>query len=163
MHSTLTAQRVRELLDYDQHSGRLTWRTKPNRRIMIGSQAGRVTHHGYIVVRLDGRNYQAHRIAWLHVHGVWPTHEVDHINGKRSDNRLSNLRDVDHARNLQNRRGADRDSTSGVLGASPRGSRFLAQRRINGKHIYLGMHATAADANAAYLAAKKTHVEEQPA
>lgn len=156
MRNQISAQRARELLDYDAQSGRLTWRAKPNNRIVIGTGAGRVGRNGYIVVRLDGLNYHAHRIVWLMVHGIWPNDEIDHINGQRSDNRLSNLRDVDHARNLQNRRCADRDSASGVLGASPRGKRFLAQRRINGKHLYLGMFATAAEAHAAYVAANST-------
>ncbi|XUG57626.1 HNH endonuclease [Bordetella pertussis] len=38
------------------------------------------------------------------MYGAWPTQNIDHVNGDRSDNRIANLRDVPQAVNMQNRR-----------------------------------------------------------
>ncbi len=47
----------------------------------------------------------AHRIAWALHYGVLPdpSMEIDHINGDRSDNRISNLRLVSQVDNLRNK------------------------------------------------------------
>lgn len=151
--------RLCRLLAYEPSTGALVWRVSPNRRIAAGSEAGNVDKHGYrrLTLRLgDGRRrgYAAHRIAWLLVHGDWPVMEIDHINGDKADNRLANLRDVDRATNGANRVRADRDSKTGLLGASPHRSKFLAQIRRGGHVRYLGLHDTAQGAHEAHAKAK---------
>lgn len=153
MREQATLERVRERLAYDPDSGLLTWASRPSRKIRIGQQAGRIGTNGYVVIRLDGLNYHAHRLAWLLHHGVWPAMEIDHINGERADNRIANLRDVDRSTNMSNRKGADRDARTGVLGVYKHRQRFVAQRRIHGVHRYLGTFDTAAAAGEAYKAA----------
>ena len=61
--------------------------------------------HGYAVIRFKFAGYRhsvlAHRLGWLLTVGVWP-HQIDHINGVPSDNRLSNLRETTSSLNQQN-------------------------------------------------------------
>lgn len=45
----------------------------------------------------------AHRVAYAIHFGEFSDGLIDHINGDRSDNRISNLRVVDHAENMKNR------------------------------------------------------------
>lgn len=58
---------------------------------------------GYLHIKMMGRTYQCHRLAWMHVHGKWPDGVIDHVNRSVSDNSLKNLRDVTHRENLLNR------------------------------------------------------------
>ena len=58
--------------------------------------AGSVHSTGYVRIGIDGRKYTSHRLAWLYVHGVWPSDQIDHINRNRSDNRIANLRERRH-------------------------------------------------------------------
>ena len=105
---------------------------------------------------IDEREYSAHRLAWLYVHGAWPTGQIDHINGDRGDNRISNLRDVTPALNTQNQRRAARSNkSSGLLGVTANRGRWLAQISIGGKSRNLGRYATPEEAHAVYVAAKR--------
>jgi hypothetical protein len=149
--ANLTAQRLRELLDYNPETGVFT------RRISIGrGKAGEVAGgrwFGYWRVCVDYTTYTAHRLAWLYVTGAWPEHEVDHINGDGRDNRFVNLRDVRRQTNSENRRskGAKR------LGAHfvPRVNRWRAMIATSGKRMHLGYFPTEEEAHRAYLAAKR--------
>lgn len=116
---------------------------------------------GYLRLQVDAVRYWAHRVVWLVHYGQWPQHSIDHIDGNKQHNAISNLRDVPQAVNAQNVRRAPRSSLSGVLGASwdPATGRWLAAIRINGKRKNLGRFATPEEAHQAYLAAKRRHHE----
>lgn len=150
--------RVRELFDYNPETGALLWKEKICRRIVPGVIAGRINHHGYWQVRINGRSYQAHRIAWAHVHGAWPLADIDHINGVKDDNRIANLRDVSRATNTENQRRARKDNKStGVLGVTvhkPSGL-FVAFITVARKQRNLGYFKTVEEASQAYLRAKR--------
>src|SRR4029450_2313606 len=98
----LTAERLRELLDYDPETGDFTW--KVNRRcVRSGSVAGNVNCvDGYCYIGVDARRYHAHRLAWLYIKGAWPNDQIDHINGNKADNRFANLRQATHSQNQAN-------------------------------------------------------------
>lgn len=151
----LTAERVRELLDYDPATGWLTWRSSRG-RVKAGARAGCIDQLGYRKIGFDCVAVRAHRLIWLHVHGVWPTNEIDHRNGNRDDNWLANLRDVTISGNAQNRRRARADSQTGLLGASPYRGGFRAEIMVNRKRLRLGCFDTPEAAHAAYLAAKRS-------
>lgn len=67
---------------------------------------GTVRKDGYIAAAVKGKQYLLHRLAFFYVNGYMPV-EIDHINGIRSDNRISNLREVDHKENTRNRNKRD--------------------------------------------------------
>ena len=147
--------RVREVLDCDPETGLLVWRIAISPRGLVGSIAGSVKPCGYRIVQLDGKPYFAHRLIWFWVHGRWPTKFLDHINGKRDDNRLANLREACSWVNNQNRTKANRNSRTGVIGVCQKGAKFEARIRTKTHpRFYLGRFDTVEQASAAYAAAK---------
>jgi hypothetical protein len=149
---------VRELFDYRE--GWLYNRENRGTTSRAGQQVGTPAGKGYLVVGIQRRNYLLHRLVWAWHHGVWPAHEIDHINGIRGDNRIENLRDVDRQMNNENRRAAGRNARStGLLGAC----RFTYKGRVyvkayittGGRMLNLGYYPTPAEAHQAYLIAKR--------
>lgn len=156
----LTAELLRQQLHYDPETGVLTRKvaTGGRYRASVGSVAGAVcSESGYVMVSVFSKQYRAHRLAWLWMTGCWPAAEVDHVNGKRDDNRWSNLRDVPPTINRQNQRRAMSNSKTGLLGASwsERDQRFVARIKVGQKYRSLGGFDTAEAAHQAYLTAKR--------
>ena len=152
------AERVKELFNYDPETGVFTRRIDSPPRWKAGQIAGsRHSKHGYWIIRFDGRDKLAHRLAWLYVHGEWPTQDIDHIDGNPLNNRINNLRQVSKSVNMQNRKRAHKQSTSGLLGAYRNGKRWRSSIHIDGNPKHLGTFDTAEAAHAAYLAAKRLH------
>ena len=146
--------RLRQALSYDPNTGRFT-RLARCGNAMPGSKVGCLDRQGYWVMSFEGRQYGAHRLAWLHFYGTWPTGQIDHINGDKADNRIYNLRDVTETTNRQNIRRPHRDNKSGFLGVRKLGNRFTSCIHANGRLIHLGSYAAADDAHEAYLTAKR--------
>lgn len=150
----LTAEQLRELLDYDSETGVFRWRGARGRS-KAGSVAGHVRKDGYRLIQVDGRIYMASRLAWFYATGKCPKGDIDHKNGSHDDNRVENLRDVSHSENQQNQRRARKDSITGLLGSSPLRGKFQATIKVNGKSRHLGLFITAEGASAAYIEAKR--------
>jgi len=53
---------------------------------------------GYIIIKINRKDYQAHRLAWLYEYGNFPKQTIDHINRIKTDNRICNLRDVSQSK-----------------------------------------------------------------
>lgn len=156
MAEKLTAEEARMWLSYDANSGCLTWVLRPSRGVRVGDDAGAKTQNGYVCVKFRGNSYLVHRIAWLMSFGEWPIGDIDHINGVRSDNRLTNLRDVPRSMNVQNVRVARSSNLScGVLGVTPKNQKWQASISCDGKRKYLGVFDTPEDAGSAYINAKR--------
>lgn len=150
---TLTAGKLRELLEYDPETG-IFIRKKSMRSDRIGKSAGCMQPTGYVIISVLCKPYLAHRLAWLYVNGTWPSGDIDHINRDKSDNRISNLRDVSRSENMGNAT-ATKVSKTGMRGVhfAKHAGRYRAQIRDRGVMRSLGYFDTAADARAAYEAA----------
>jgi hypothetical protein len=148
----LTKGRLDALLRYDPLLGefyRLTAYT--NQYGAVGRRVGSLSSQGYIVTPIDGRMYRAHRLAFLTMTGIWPPHQVDHVNGVRHDNRWSNLRLATHSQNKHNER-RPADNSSGFKGVSwhKGAGKWSAQAVLSGRKHHLGLFVSTADAAAAY-------------
>lgn len=147
---------LKALLDYDPETGIFRWKVSRRGKVKPGQIAGNVQAMGYRYVPFRGRLIGAHRLAWLYVYGRWPTHDIDHINRVRDDNRIANLREATRSENMRNmiRRRSDASPYSGVCWDKQAG-RWLACITSDGKQIHLGRYDTAEDAHAAYVQASK--------
>ncbi len=157
---SLTAARLRELLHYDAQTGAFTWLAPTSKRMKVGDVAGYLDRStGHVRIEIDGKNFYAHRLAWLYMTGGWPSREIDHINGIKSDARYKNLRDVTHAVNTQNLRRAKRNNRTGALGVHLRkkGGMPRAVITTDGKKTDLGSFDTVELAHQAYITAKRQH------
>lgn len=156
MNEPLGQAELLRVLHYDPMTGLFTWLVRLSQRAKVGDVAGRFRRDtGYRSIRLDGREYYAHRLAWLYMTGEWPADEIDHINGSRSDNRWANLRAADRSLNQQNERIARSTSVTGLLGAHRRHGTFRASIVVDGRKKELGAFGTAEEAHAAYVKAKR--------
>lgn len=131
---SLNQKIVKDLLFYLPMKGIFIWRERPiiycdskgsqsawNKKF-AGKLAGDLGAR-YWRIRVFGRAYQAHRLAWIYVYGAWPKNEIDHINRINLDNRIENLRDVTRKENLDNRapycqRRLNSSNKSGCTGVS---------------------------------------------
>lgn len=155
-----TFDRVRELLDYDPNTGVFVWRVQRRGTNGIGSVAG-TPSDGYCQIGIDRRTWKAHILAWLWMTGAWPTHEVDHINGVRDDNRWVNLRDGSNGVNMRNIVAPPKNNTSGFRGVSRHQGGWQARLQVEGKRLRLGTYPTPEEASAAYWAAKAEYHGEE--
>lgn len=155
--SELTAELLRAVVDYDPETGVFRWKTAVGSRAKRGEVAGCVGKNGYVFMHVIGKHQYAHRLAWLYVYGVWPSGQIDHINGCRVDNRICNLRDVSHTANCENKRKALPNNKTGLLGVSWSAvmNKYLAAIVSGGVTHRLGYFDDKHEAHAAYVAAKR--------
>ena len=125
-----------------------------SRSVPTGTKAGSISASGYVRIRILGTRYMAHRLAWLHVYGVPPAQDIDHINRVRSDNRIQNLRLAFAFENKQNQNVLT-TNTSGVTGVRRLGEAWAAFIGFKGVCHYLGSHKTFEKAVEARLAAER--------
>jgi hypothetical protein len=153
----LAQMRLQDAMDFYPDEGIMRWRFCRGRLAKAGTVAGNVRPDGYVQIKIDQSTYLRSRLAWLFVHGRWPT-EIDHINGDRSDDRLENLREATRSQNISNCR--QRVGSSGFRGVSKHGNRFVAKITQGGNEHYLGTFPTAEAAAEAYrVASEKLHGE----
>lgn len=155
MVNNITADYIRNILDYDHKTGEFF--RKPTR-------ADRHCNNGYRRLMVNNQSYMAHRLAWLYMTGRWPVEHIDHINGKRDDNRFENLRDVSIEKNCANRKCSTTNHLQirGVTLIKLKNSVcYRAQIRPYHRYIHLGTFRTPEEAKAAYnIAARKYFGED---
>lgn len=152
-----TQEELKELLAYDPLTGLFTWIVKrPN--ATVGGTAGNLDPSGYIRISVKGKNYTAHRLAFLYMTGEFPPAHTDHINHKRADNRWANLRAISQLDNNRNTP-LRSDNTSGMTGVSfnLRGMNWVARIKVGATYKFLGGFASFEEAKAARLKANKLY------
>ena len=137
---------LKDHLSYDPATGQFTRKVALCNRVKVGDIAGSKVVNGYSAIRLNGRLFKAHRLAWLYMTGAWPS-EIDHINGVKSDNRFDNLRECSHKQNMENQRLKSSNKTGhrGVYWV-PRESAYKAQVGHHGELFHLGTFVKLDDA-----------------
>lgn len=139
---------LRSELAYDPDTGEFRWRRgrQGRNKDLSVSQSVR---NGYRRIHINGKTYPAHRIAFMIWHGREPVGEIDHIDGDRTNNRISNLREATRGQNACNR------PASGVVKHPKRKARpYTARIQFEGRQRHLGVFATYDEASAVYEAAK---------
>ena len=152
----LTSDRLRQLVYYDPKAGTFTRRVKTSAN--IGDIAGYINNRGYVQMYVDGGRYQAHRLAWLYMFGLFPAVGIDHINKNKSDNSIDNLRLADASVNGRNQKLSSL-STSGCTGVTfhKHIGKWQSYLKIRGHSIYLGSHVQWWDAVCARKSANNEH------
>jgi len=144
----LTQEELKESLHYNPETGIFTWIIKKS-GITCNSRAGYISIRGYEKIKINGKLYSSHRLAWLYMNNKFPAEEIDHINGNTSDNRIINLRDISKRRNQGNRAIHRKGKLVGAV-FMPKIKKWRAQIMINKEIIYLGYFFTEVDANNSY-------------
>ena len=150
----IPVEQILKRYSYDPVSGKFTRLKKTPTQ-----PAGSVVMHGvmpYCRIGCGGRFYLAHRVAWAIVYGSVEGN-IDHIDGNKTNNAISNLRIAAQDINSQNIRFSKKNSKTGLLGAhfNKKQNAYNAQIRANGKIIHIGSYKTAEAAHRAYLEAKR--------
>ena len=166
----VTQNLVRELLNYDPETGIFTWRYRDRKYCVsdksqkvfnanfAGKIAGGFSDDGYINIKILGRLFLAHRLAYLYMTGNFPATEIDHKDRNRSNNAFENLRAVSREVNLQNTFNPLPSNKLQIRGVRQvRGKKFVARIRANNECYHLGHFDTADEAFVAYLAAKQVY------
>jgi len=125
-------EELRKLLSYDAEKGVLTCNVRTAQDVRSGTEgqakrwndryAGKPAltarnNSGYPGGSVHKLSYLAHIVAWAIYYGEWPSLELDHINGDRTDYRICNLREVTHTENMRNAK-MPKTNKSGVVGVT---------------------------------------------
>lgn len=161
----LTQERLKELVSYDPEIGKFTWIQTRGHQALAGQVVeGTRLKNGYLSVGVDNKSYLYHRLIWLYETGRFPPQDLDHIDGNRSNNRTSNLREATRQQNLQNQK-VRSNNLSGFKGVhffkrTKLVKPWVAMITINGKCKNLGYFRTKEEAHAAYCKAAQDNFGE---
>ncbi len=176
------AQYLRECLLYDPATGSLQWKARPRRHFKThggwrnfntnyaGTRAGAlwVNKNGgsmHITVCINGVIYQAHRVIWKMTKGrIGAAMLIDHRDGDKTNNRLSNLRQATRRQNNINS-ALPKNNTSGYKGAYFVPGRMSRpwMAKISARWVkkkFLGYFSTPEEAHTAYCMAAEKHYGE---
>lgn len=136
----LTQQMLKDMFYYSPNFGIFVWKKTIATRAKIGTIAGHIGSQGYVRIRINGKAYSAHRMAFLYMEGMLPLRAVDHINGARADNSWANLRHATYLENSKNKK-LQKNSSSGIIGVNFTSSSNKWTSRIgsNKERIELGV------------------------
>jgi hypothetical protein len=142
---------LRRVLRYEPDTGKLWWISGQRK----GIEAGCLRGDGYLVVRVFGDLLYCHRVALALHTGMDVAGLIDHVNGMRSDNRATNLREVTAEENNHNQtRRTGRGNASGFVGVQQNHGGWQAIITANKKRRCLGTFKTPEEARETYLKAK---------
>lgn len=168
--SNITQDQLKKILNYNSETGVFIWLHRGRDQFSSdlncsmfnsrysGKEAGSINTKGYMKITIAPNLHSAHRLAWLYVYGELPDGQIDHINGDKTDNKISNLRCVSNEINCKNQSLA-KNNTTGILGVhfSSTSRRWIARINAGGNRQYLGCFSTLLDACSARKSAEMQH------
>ena len=139
------------------------YKTKPNVWFKIKTTLVITEKTGYkrYVINVSGKYllsrvvYKAHNPEW-DITDTSSSNEIDHININSLDNRIENLRVLNHQKNMFNTETRNGVKIKGYNWDKKR-NKWRAQIVVNSKNIFLGRFTEKADAHQAYLTAKEKY------
>lgn len=152
MNKTLPVEELRELFFLDK-KGVLSYRKS-------GKPVQAKTSNGYRAAYVGRTLFLAHRVVWALHYGEWPTSLLDHIDGDRLNNHVSNLRQATFSLNAHNSSTAFTHSKTKVRGVTKAGAKYHARLMVRGTLYLLGNFDSCQEAEQAYLVAKRNKVKE---
>lgn len=157
----LTQEILKELLHYNQDTGIFTWLADGKGRRsnkIAGTEGKKNSGKKYLFIKIRGKRYPGHRLAFLFVTGSWPDGQVDHISGNGLENEWVNLRDVTNQENSKNQR-LRSNNTSDFVGVnwSIYANKWAAGIYVDGKRSHLGFFIDKQDAIDARQSANIKH------
>lgn len=141
---------LKQCFSYNQDEGLLVWnilrpqdhfKSNANYRGYMtkwaGKRAGSIDKDGYL--QISTMNTSVHRIVWAIFYNEWPENTIDHIDRCKTNNKITNLRDVSNQENLKNAKISKRNK-SGATGVfwRPNRMKWEATICVNSKLISLG-------------------------
>ena len=152
IRALITQDELKLLLSYNSETGDFTNLVSRSGMARIGKIAGFNRTGYYSQIGLNGKLYYTHRLVWLYVYGYFPKLIIDHINGDKGDNRLSNLRLASISQNAINQKKLQRNNTSGYKGVSwsKKSRKWRAGSTVNGKTVTIGYFDDVKEAANAY-------------
>lgn len=156
MSEQVTYERLHEVLYYNKLTGIFIWLVAIPSKIKVGDIAGSIDTKGYRIIKIDGKVYKAHRLAWLYENGYFPEHGLDHRDRIPDHNWILNLREASKQCNARNT-GNSKNNTSGVKGVcwSKNENKWKVQITIDKKKANIGTYIHLDNAACARLAAEQ--------
>lgn len=153
----ITQSELKKLLHYNPDSGIFTWLVSRRGTAKAGTVAGFINCGGYLIISVKGKQYKAHRLAFLYMEGDIPV-QVDHKNHVKNDNSWNNLRAASYKINTKNRSLSSNNKSgfNGVAWNKPT-KKWRVRIQVNGKYIYLGIFINIEDAISARKQANKKY------
>lgn len=156
----VTQEKLKSVLSYDETTGIFRWKGTRSGVSGVNNIAGCLHVTGYVHITVFGKEYKAHRLAWLYVYGNWPSLQIDHIDENKSNNAISNLREVTNGENCC-RRGPQKNNTSGVKGVSGKPGKWRVRVGPPGEgRKHLGYYSTLEEAEKVASEARKIFHKE---
>lgn len=166
-----TQQQLKECVSYNPEIGEFLWLTRPRSHFRTnkshehfnkkwaGKRCGEIRkkkNMSTLRIRINGFEYQAHRLAWLYVYGEWPSKKLKHLDGDGLNNKITNLTDAYVEK-------VTRQKKSNVKGVDFHKFSGKWRARINSgkEQVYLGLFDSEAGAVRARLLAENTSEDEQ--
>ena len=122
---------IKKLLRYED--GKVFWKEDRKPRIKAGDRAGTPQSLGYRTIKISGRSFPEHRVVWMLCNGCAPK-LLDHINGRKADNRIENLRELSTVDNGRAHRNPKERGTSKYRGVYYDKERKKFRAQINGEN-----------------------------
>ena len=112
---------------------------------------------GYIQININKKYYHLHRLIYKYFNEDWDisdissNNQIDHYDINKSNNKIENLRVVNHSVN-QGNRNKFKNCSSKYIGVSwiNKNNKWRAQIQIEGKAKYLGLFDNEEEASEAY-------------